>query len=175
MERTDLINKLIKDNGYKSYLEIGISSGINFNGVECDKKISVDPKFEADFKIDSEEFFEINKSKFDIIFIDGLHLAEQVYKDAINSLKALNKKGIILIHDCLPNAEHKQYRERISKDWQGDVWKGVIKLAKDGYKMELSTLESGIILLKKEKKDYKIPKGQLNWEWFVKNFRKIFE
>jgi hypothetical protein len=38
----------------------------------------------------SDEFFEINKSTYDIIFIDGLHIDEQVERDIINGLKILN-------------------------------------------------------------------------------------
>ena len=40
--------------------------------------------------------------KFDIIFIDGLHEYDQVKKDIVNSLKFIDEKGFILIHDLLP-------------------------------------------------------------------------
>ena len=50
----------------------------------------------------SDEFFSQNKETFDLIFIDGLHIHEQVLKDIDNSLNVLNENGVILLHDCLP-------------------------------------------------------------------------
>lgn len=39
------------------------------------------------------------KNKFDLIFIDGDHGTKSVICDINNSLKIINKNGIILIHD----------------------------------------------------------------------------
>ena len=38
----------------------------------------------------SDAFFATNKESFDFIFIDGLHEANQVFRDAMNSLEWLN-------------------------------------------------------------------------------------
>jgi pyridoxal biosynthesis lyase PdxS len=173
LERTILLNKLIKDNNYKSYLEIGAGSGINFNEIICKVKISVDPINEATIMKTSDDFFIENKNTFDIIFVDGLHLSEQVIKDVNNSLSVLNNKGVIVIHDCLPKAEHHQFRERISKNWQGDVWVAIVQLAKEGWYMELKDIETGIVLLYNKKKKYKIPKGIYSWEYYLCNFKNI--
>jgi hypothetical protein len=175
-ERTFLINKLIKDNGYLSYLEIGYQWGLNFDNVICDKKVSVDPevKFNADFTMSSDQFFEINKDKFDIVFIDGMHLREYVLRDVYNSLSILNENGVIVIHDCIPTHEHNQFRERISRNWQGDVWKAIVQLAQDGHLMQLLNVETGIVLLWNLKKEYHIPEGELTWQWLNDNFKQIF-
>lgn len=175
-DRTLLINKLISDNGYKSYLEIGYQWGLNFEFVECDKKVSIDPepKFNAQFVMSSDQFFAVNTDKFDIVFIDGMHLEEYVLRDVENSLKILNDNGVIVIHDCLPKHEHNQTRERECRNWQGDVWKAIVKLARIGYMMQLLNIETGIILLWNQKKDYHVPDGELTWEWFKNNFRDIF-
>ena len=50
----------------------------------------------------SDEFFNQNNEKFDVIFIDGLHHYDQCQADAINSLKCLNKNGFIFFHDFIP-------------------------------------------------------------------------
>ena len=42
-KRWDLINYLIRVNGYKNYLEIGLFNGECFNKIICERKISVDP------------------------------------------------------------------------------------------------------------------------------------
>ena len=41
----------------------------------------------------SDDFFLSNKDKFDVIFIDGLHIYEQVRKDVVNSINAINDGG----------------------------------------------------------------------------------
>src|SRR5581483_4327771 len=41
--RWDIINHLIKQNNYKSYLEIGYYKGWSFDRIECGQKIAVDP------------------------------------------------------------------------------------------------------------------------------------
>ncbi len=51
------------------------------------------------FKNTSDEFFEKNNKKFDIIYIDGWHEAPQVYKDINNSWNSLNTNGIIICDD----------------------------------------------------------------------------
>lgn len=43
MMRWDIINHLIKENGYKTYLEIGYYKGWSFDRVECEEKWAVDP------------------------------------------------------------------------------------------------------------------------------------
>jgi predicted O-methyltransferase YrrM len=65
----------------------------------------------------------MNTGKFDIVFIDGLHISEQVVMDIQNSLDVLNPKGTIVMHDCLPINEAAQSRERLGDHWNGDVWK----------------------------------------------------
>ena len=39
MQRFDIINNLIKEKGYKSYLEIGVQNGVCFENIVCEKKI----------------------------------------------------------------------------------------------------------------------------------------
>ena len=111
MNRTEIINALIEKHDYKSFLEIGVNNGINMKGVECKDKIGVDPaptpegEAYTTHKMTSDDYFLTNVRKFDIIFVDGLHHADQVYKDIKNGLDHLNKGGAIVCHDMSPRAE----------------------------------------------------------------------
>ncbi len=125
--RFHVIQKIIDFKKFNSYLEIGCDQNKNFSNITINEKIGVDPNSGGTHRMTSDSFFEKNKSKFDIIFIDGLHTYEQVKKDIVNSLKVLNPKGIILIHDCLPNKIWNQVVPRLYGHWNGDVWKAIVE------------------------------------------------
>lgn len=129
--KEQIINKLIKDNGYTSYLEIGVQNGKSLKTIECSEKVGVDPNshIEGVIKKTSDEFFSKLKRKFDIIFIDGLHHADQVIKDIVNSMKSLNKGGVIVVHDINPSTEKMcQVPRGDAKEWTGDVYKAFFGL-----------------------------------------------
>lgn len=51
-------------------------------------------------KTTSDNFFKKSENEnFDLIYIDGNHHADNVYRDAINSFKLLNEKGFIVFDD----------------------------------------------------------------------------
>lgn len=134
MLRTDIINIFIEKFGYKSYLEIGTQRPDgNFNKIKADYKFCIEP-FPApsdmekiDFIGTSDEYFESVSpdTKFDIIFIDGLHHYDQVLKDIENSFNHLSDNGTIVCHDCLPYTEKMQERDDHGGEWTGDVWKAI--------------------------------------------------
>lgn len=129
--RWDLINAYIKKYGFKSFLEIGHDQGIAFNRVEIDLKESVDPD-EAPhptYAMSSDDFFEKYSTKYDIIFIDGLHEHAQVDRDIKNALAHLNKGGVIVMHDCHPISEECQRHTFVYPGgaWTGDCWKAYVK------------------------------------------------
>ena len=143
MKRSEIINALIKKHNYKTYLEIGVSNLKNFNTVEITLKHGVDPNAETTFTMTSNEFFEKHiKMKYDIIFIDGLHIFEQAYKDIIDSLKWLSDDGAIVVHDCNPIREIDQRREGISNMWNGDVWKAILKLRMEKPDLAICTVDT---------------------------------
>tara|TARA_A100001388_G_scaffold79077_1_gene56656 strand:+ start:371 stop:1018 length:648 start_codon:yes stop_codon:yes gene_type:complete len=49
----------------------------------------------------SDHFFEVNKNKYNFIYIDGMHTKEQIPKDIINSWDSLLIDGIIWMDDYL--------------------------------------------------------------------------
>lgn len=137
MTRFDIINKFIKENNLLNYLEIGVFDGECIRQVIAPHKDGVDPGSEGkvapevNFKMTSDEFFELIKGKdikYDIVFIDGLHHSEQVDKDITNSLENLTDEGIIVLHDCNPPTEGHAAVPRQQGEWNGDVYKSILKI-----------------------------------------------
>ncbi len=150
--RWDLIGYLIKKNNYSDYLEIGCDQDQLFSKIEIQNKIGVDPVSGGNIRKTSDDFFKTNKNKFDIIFIDGLHVYEQVKKDILNSVDSLKENGIILVHDCMPDKMSKQAVPRYRMIWNGDVWKAIVDLRQNN-DLEIYTCEidQGIGIIKKSK------------------------
>jgi hypothetical protein len=146
--RTVVINYLLNLlNRDTLFLEIGIRNPEdNYDHVQATKKYSVDPGIEhdvnhADFPITSDEFFEklragvvLDKDiRFDVIFVDGLHLAEQADRDIANSFEFLKEDGFVVVHDCNPPTvwharETFNYQfTPAEKNWNGTTWKAFVK------------------------------------------------
>ena len=151
MTRTEIINYLIKENNYSSYLELGCQNDVNFKAIDLRFKIGVDPVSGGTHRMTSDEFFKDSDMTFDLIFIDGLHETAQVDKDITNSLKLLSPNGIIVLHDCNPIKKEHQEVPRISKHWNGDVWKSIIKfqLHHTNYQVHVVDTDEGIGLITK--------------------------
>ena len=131
-DHTDILNFLIEKKGYKTYLEIGVGDPrVNFSLVQCEEKYGVDPYYDYDdvprlndelaqeidmlvkYRMTSDEFFSRldDDTKFDLIFIDGLHVEEQCDRDIQNALSHLSENGTIIVHDTNPYAkEHAEER-----------------------------------------------------------------
>ena len=78
--------------------------GTNFNDIEKNFDINSQNYLNiVKIKKYSDEFFLSNNLKFDVIYVDGHHLAEQVYKDAVNSWNVLNNKGLLIFDDYIWN------------------------------------------------------------------------
>jgi len=127
MNKNDLLQRLIYDYKFKTYLEIGTFHGSSFFPLRCKNKIAVDPNFRfADkdkrnwklknfcnirnryFEKTSDNFFYEEKAfleklgRIDLIFIDGLHTFQASLKDVLNAIEYLAVAGFIVIHDCYP-------------------------------------------------------------------------
>ena len=151
-KRTEIINFLLSQSGSRTcYLEIGVRDPEgNYNHIVADQKYSVDPgvEFEAnpvDFKETSDDFFRMLSAgeilspdlRFDVIFIDGLHLAEQVDRDIVNSLKYIKDDGFVVLHDCNPPTEwharenYRYHHTPAARAWNGTTWKAFMKWRSD--------------------------------------------
>lgn len=147
-KRIDVINFLLtRFNRETCYLEIGVRNPAdNYNQINASKKYSVDPGVEyqessIDFKMTSDSFFDQLKNnevlskdiKFDVIFIDGLHLAEQADRDIKNALDFTKEDGFVVVHDCNPPTEwhareNYQYKNSPAHGyWNGTTWKAFLK------------------------------------------------
>lgn len=131
IKRYDLINRLINKFNFKTYLEIGVFNGENFKEINCETKVSVDPvpgEYVTNTMTSDEYFATLSEdTKFDLIFIDGLHLWEQCYRDINNALNHLSPNGVIVCHDMNPLYELYSSRVQFTY-WNGDVWKSFVKV-----------------------------------------------
>jgi len=135
------------------YLEIGVNEGVTFHSVVAHRKVAVDPEFMFDVevarsnnpsaeyhRVTSDEYFGAivdPHERFDVVYLDGLHTAEQTLRDLLNALVFLEPNGIIVIDDVKPPShlaaipDHElfgQVRAFIgsrSKTWMGDVFRVV--------------------------------------------------
>ena len=170
MNRTEIINRLINFINGKKYLEIGTGNCINFDLIQCNIKLGVDPNPVKNYilSMTSDEFFKKNKENFDIIFIDGLHYQEQVYKDIINSLAILNNNGYIICHDMNPTNEKMQLIPMQVGEWTGDCWKTWVKLKneRDDLNMFVVDTDYGCGIITKGTQEKIIINDILNWNNF---------
>ena len=125
--RFEIIQKIIDKKKYENYLEIGCDKDSNFSKIKVKNKIGVDPLSGGNLKMTSNDFFNNNETFFDCIFIDGLHVYEQVREDIRNSIKFLNPNGVIILHDCLPLKIWNQIVPQMYGHWNGDVWKAIVE------------------------------------------------
>lgn len=173
------IDVLKKRKSKVNYFEIGVQTGLCFFKIKADNKVAIDPNFiikikkrieayirnpsnfnNRFFELTSDDFFE-QQSNFiksiggiDVIFIDGLHLYEQVVTDIENSLKYLNEGGVILVHDCNPLTANAAVRAYTSEEvaamnlpgydyvWNGDVFKAITKLRSTRTDLKIAVLNT---------------------------------
>ena len=152
MDHKTIIQRLLDASLNKNYLEIGISTGENFAGINAKYKVGVDPIQPSELirqilsdnciyhAMSSDDFFAKGNFnvKFDVILVDGYHEYRQAYRDVTNSLKFLALNGVIVAHDCkptdwalaLPSRLHKHIDPLIKPfyAWTGDVWKAIVHL-----------------------------------------------
>lgn len=141
LKRWDLINAVLPRGG--AFLEIGAQAGVVASRVREDAvKWGVDPaphqgaptRYQRFFRGTSDEFFAQlrDDERVDVVFIDGLHHAEQVYRDVVNSLRFLSEGGTIVLHDCYPPSQEAQQVPRDGAAvWTGDCWKAIVKLRRE--------------------------------------------
>lgn len=143
------LNYLIERLGLTSYLEIGLGNGGTFDCVKAARKVGVDPhpwnpavsSLEGVHILSSDEYFSRNwhtEIKFDLILLDGLHTAEQTYRDFVNSLHYAHATTIWLIDDVVPSDVYsaipdqteavRQRKAALGGNdmaWHGDVYKAL--------------------------------------------------
>ena len=179
MNRTSIINSLIAKIGAKSYLEIGVHTAENFNRISCANRTGVDPVQPpvtgecTYFQGTSDEFFATlpRDTKFDVIFIDGLHSAPQVKFDIINSMEHLNDGGFIVCHDMNPLLEFHQTEQYNGGHWNGNGWKAFVQLRAELQSWNFATVDTdqGCGIIWKGIGNTFTNDLELNWSNFEKN------
>jgi hypothetical protein len=177
-QRYDLINYFIERYGYRSYLEIGCQDDKCFSRMECGHKVGIDPNRGGTLKITSDNFFKINREKFDLIFVDGCHWNEVAYRDVINSLNFLTRDGLIVMHDCNPLTANSCLRGG-PLSIHGDCWKALVmlKMRKD-LEIVTSEIDCGCaVIVNRESTDrefdFNLKLNELNFEMLNRNRRKM--
>lgn len=188
--RTQIINKLIDTYKFQSYLEIGVAvPAENFDLINVLNKDSVDPKplGKCTYVVTSDDFFlnYVENRKYDVIFVDGLHTAEQSYVDVQNAIKHLNVDGFIVMHDCNPPTEYhvRSYENFLLTKgaWNGTVFRGFIRLKHELNDWSCFNINEdwgcGIITRRKilENKPMAIDINNLSWKEFDKNRKELLQ
>ena len=188
-QRNHLINHLILINNYQTYLEVGTHNCAHFGDIHAPNKTGVDPappQNDPTFKqhrsqiviATSQQFFSnaIKKRlRYDIIFIDGCLVRDNVRGDILSALTCLKRGGTILIHDSNPPNEFLQRdmlmdkskfgnqkiiwnnRTYSNKHYNGQVWKVLAELRTYRHDLEVRTVDTdwgmGIIRRRVESSD----------------------
>lgn len=176
--RTELLNWLADTFDLKYYLEIGVQNRVNFDQIRVENKIGVDPDLPNSsdiFGLTSDRFFEelntIGNHRFDLVFIDGLHHADQVKKDFENAMNHLSDRGFIVFHDALPAEEIHAKVPRESKVWNGDVYRFIFQLNNyDGINFLTADFDHGCTVVWKDPSCKSNPiTGNIDWAFYLAN------
>jgi hypothetical protein len=107
------------------------------------------------FRTSSDEFFTRPEPlwatgglRFDLSFIDGMHLFEFALRDFINAERHSTARGLIVFDDVLPRNVDEAARARHTGAWTGDVFLVLAVLAEfrpDLYVVPLNTTPTGLL------------------------------
>ena len=179
MTRIEIIRRSLAAVGGRRYLEIGVKEGICFRAIDAETKVAVDPRFafrpplrgrlrtalrrtsgELYFPTTSDSFFARHGSRlapFDVVFVDGLHTAEQAHRDIVNALELLGADGIVVVHDCNPQSAAAAAPTLVEAartdgfvgDWNGDVYRAIIRLrTRDDLVTSVLDTDQGVALVR---------------------------
>lgn len=133
------------------YLEIGLDCGMTIEDVTFPYRTGVDPNPKFDIHdvpagvdihpVPSDDFFGQlpRRTRYDVIFIDGLHTYQQTYRDIVHALRVC-PHGVLLVDDVIPSdwisaiPDHEislteRRRQGLTDlSWHGDVFKAMMIL-----------------------------------------------
>lgn len=142
----------------ESYLEIGVRYGTSLVPVSKYAKTChavdiqfIHRKFAQNviyYEMTSDNFFlKYPNLKFDMVFIDGDHSKEQVYKDFINVKDRVIEDGFVFFHDSYPHAEY-----LCAPQYCNNCWEAVFRIKTEfNREWEIITLPftPGVTIMKK--------------------------
>lgn len=177
--RYQVVQHCIDSIGAKSYLEIGCSENDCFDVIKCDTKVGVDPVRGGTVRSTSDEFFETNTQKFDVVFIDGDHEHKQVQRDFRNSANFLNEGGVILFHDMLPKnryaASSPRQKHKDAPAWNGNVWINAFELASNpDWEFFIVQIDHGVgVCYRKNNASVLEYSGRTDWDYFREHWKSL--
>ncbi|NOD88832.1 MULTISPECIES: glycosyltransferase [unclassified Ruegeria] len=153
------------------YLEIGTQTGRSLT-LSQTNSVAVDPEFRLKRNVlkgkeqlflmqqTSDDFFSSSfiantGARFDLAFLDGMHLFEVLLRDFMNSERLMAPEGRIVMKNFLPWTTNMANRDRSTvetRDWTGDVWKivPILREYRPDLKLELyDAAPTGIIVVEK--------------------------
>lgn len=164
------LNRLAEALGCRTYLEIGVETGRTFLQVSLAQRTGVDPCFQFDWQehqgrdgvqlhaTTSDAFFAdlAAETRYDLIFVDGLHTFEQTYRDILHGLRHSHRGTVLLIDDTVPSDVFSTCRDQLQclnlratfaqdgdPSWHGDTYKVVPLLSAFNCDLRLLTLMDG--------------------------------
>ena len=205
MHRWEILQYYIDRLEAKTYMEVGFYKSWCFSQIKCESRVAVDPNpsqtieqenapygsiIELEnnallYKETSDDFFfELPENiKFKVIFLDGLHTHEQLYKDIQNSIKHLEEGGVIVLHDQLPPSYQHTTTGDEYGNWNGDCYKAFLQFRQEDHfgKYDCFTvatdwgcgvIKKSVIELENEITDI-YQKGIDDWDFFDKNRKQL--
>jgi hypothetical protein len=132
INKSDIINQLIRQFNLTSYLECNNTSEFFFDEIICQNKfITHIPK--ADCAKGTQSYLKFTSlaalsaqhliSKFDLIFFDPTHIHAGI-DDALQKLPLLlNPDGFLVVNNCNPRSQKITSQEEISDVWLNETYK----------------------------------------------------
>jgi len=120
---------ILEIGSYKHFSSLAFLEGLLRNG--SGYLVSLDIKFMLpDFYVDGASWIKIQESshsvmpkmisKFDMILVDGCHGYNETFYDIINSIKLLNKGGVIYVHDANYGRVQKAIKRTMGRN--AEIW-----------------------------------------------------
>ena len=142
--KSDLINWIARQRGYRSYLELcSVTTGLLYGKLDrtyfavCHRLMyrclpDVTDSMPIDFRsvgLDiSDCVVSIRQAghRYDIILVDGFHEYATSMRDLTEALSLLTDNGTIVVHDCLPPAAELAVPNLIAGAWCGVTYKAYL-------------------------------------------------
>jgi hypothetical protein len=180
-DRKAVVNLLMAETPDGSYLEIGCAGNDLFDAVMAERKVGVDPVRGGTHRLTSDAFFAgYDGEPFDVVFIDGLHLYDQVRRDLDGALGVLKPGGWIALHDMLPRDWFEEHVPQIrTRGWTGDGWKVAFELlASTEVEFRLVAIDHGVVVVRPLTRAPRIPNlsaalGAARFGYFHENFERL--
>lgn len=156
--------RMTSDQFFAQFFGRGISAKNFVMGVhDFERNIATNPVQLLDINGD---IITISKT-MDLIFIDGLHEANQVVRDIQNSLNILSPNGIIVMHDCNARNEIVQRypRHELAHAWTGDVWKAAVAMRlRQDIEIVVVDIDMGVGVIRKRANPKPLP---IEWQNYL--------